>query len=65
MFGVCLVCVCTDLVVEFRQVQLHFVSLEVVILGLLTHRRNQVELPGDRVRLLMHTQVRCTGETRR
>lgn len=46
----------TDLVVEFRQVQLHLVSLEVMILGLLAYRRNQVELPGDGVRLLWEGQ---------
>lgn len=34
----------TNLVVEFRKLHLNFIPLEVVILCLLTHRRDQVEL---------------------
>lgn len=43
----------TDLVVEFRKLHLHLVPLEIMILGLLAHRRDQVELTSHRVRLLM------------
>ncbi len=48
---------CTYLVVKFRQVQLHFVSLEVMILCLFAHRRNQVKLSRYRVRLLTDRQA--------
>lgn len=36
----------TDLVVELRKLHLHFVPLEVVVLCLLAHRRDEVELAG-------------------
>lgn len=42
----------TYLVEELRELHLHLFPLEHVVLGLLTDRRDQVELPGHRVRLL-------------
>lgn len=43
----------TDLVVEFRKLHFNFVPLEIMILCLLAHRRYQVELACNRVRLLV------------
>lgn len=46
------------LVVELRKLHLHFFPLKEVILGLFTHRGDQVELPRHRIRFL------CTGRKR-
>lgn len=48
----------TDLVVEFRKLHLNFIPLEVVILCLLTHRWDQVELACHRVRFLVPKRQR-------
>ena len=40
--------------IELWELSLHLFPLEEVILGLLTHWRDEVELPGYRVRLLHH-----------
>lgn len=42
----------TDFVVQFRQLNLHLLSLEEVVLGLLAHGRYHVELPGHGVGFL-------------
>ena len=44
----------TNLVIEFRQLNFHFVPLEEVILCLLTHWWNQIKLPGHRVCFLIY-----------
>lgn len=43
----------TYLVIKLWQLSFHFVPLEEMILGLLTHWWNEVELPGHRVCLLI------------
>lgn len=48
----------TYLVEELRELHLHLFPLEHVVLGLLADRRNQVELPGHRVRFLQKSQDR-------
>lgn len=47
----------TYLVEELGQLHLHLLPLEHVVLGLLADRRDQVELPGHRVRLLQSPGV--------
>lgn len=47
----------TDLVVELRKLHLDFIPLEIVILRLLTHWWDQVELACHRVRLLVPKQT--------
>lgn len=42
----------TYLVVKFGQLHLDFLALEEMILRLLTHRRDQIKLPGHRIGLL-------------
>lgn len=48
----------TDLVVELWKLHLHFVPLEVVVLCLLAHRWDEVELAGHRIRLLVGSRKR-------
>lgn len=48
----------TYLVEELRELHLHLFPLEHVVLGLLADWRNQVELPGHRVRFLQKSQDR-------
>ena len=46
------VCIRTYFVVQLWKVNFHFVSLEVMVLGLFTYWRKQVKLACDGVRLL-------------
>ena len=58
----------TYLVIELRQLDLHLLPLEHVVLGLLTDGRDQVELPRHRVRLLKthtHTHTHTNTHTHR
>lgn len=53
----------TYLVVELRQLHLHFISLKVMVLGLLTHGWDQVELARHWVCLLSTEQRKSKNVT--
>lgn len=46
----------TYFVVDLWKLSFHLLPLEEMILGLLTHRRNQIKLPGHRIRFLIKWQ---------
>lgn len=50
----------TYFMVELWQLDLHLLSLEKMILGLLTDRRDHVELPSDRVGFLGAEEVQLS-----
>jgi len=50
--------------VKFRQLHLYFLSLEEVILCLLTHWRDQIKLPRHRISLLVMEEKADETENR-
>lgn len=50
----------TYFMVELWQLDLHLLSLEKMVLGLLTDRRDHVELPSDRVGFLGAEEVQLS-----